>query len=76
MTDDHNPHKLLLEMARDWTAEVVVRDSPARAADVIAQLIAVIESLVDDERALCAEIARLTNALEKIKDIAKRVTDE
>lgn len=35
---------LFIEMARDWTDPVVVRDSPERAANVIEQLIAALDA--------------------------------
>jgi hypothetical protein len=47
----HSPAALtrgeLMAMARDWTDPAVVRDAPARAADVVSQLIADIELLTN-----------------------------
>jgi hypothetical protein len=41
---------LLLQMARDWTDPVVVRDAPERVSHVIEQLIEAIESLTRASR--------------------------
>jgi hypothetical protein len=58
------PLPLLLAMARDWTDPVVVRDSPDRAADVIAQLIGALQT-PDPHAGLIAEIEDAASSCEK-----------